>query len=66
MTSVIALTGVSLHVSVLTWRQSKDEAMCKSWDSPGELDRYVSERREQGRGPGGIFVRPASGDQPQR
>jgi len=47
---------------VLTWRQFKDVAMCKSWDPPEELDRCVSERREQGRGPWGILVRPANGD----
>lgn len=59
---VVAVTGLSLHVSVVIWRDYKDVAMCESWDAPAELERCVAERRERGRGPWGIFVRPGNGD----
>jgi hypothetical protein len=58
---VVALTGLTLHVSVLTWRDYKDRVMCESWDPPEELERCVSERRERARGPWGIFVNPGDG-----
>lgn len=57
----VAATGLTLHVSVVTWRDHKDVAMCRSWDRPERLERCISERRERARGPWGIFVR-ANGD----
>lgn len=59
---VVAVTGLTLHVSVVTWRDYKDVAMCESWDPPADRERCVSERRERGRGPWGIFVAPGNGD----
>ena len=59
---VVAAAGVSLHVSVVTWRDYKDEAMCESWDGPDELEYCVAERRAQGEGPWGIFTDRPYGD----
>jgi hypothetical protein len=59
---VVAVTGATLHVSVVTWRHHKDVAMCESWEGPAvDLDGCVAERRERGRGPWGIFVADARG-----
>jgi hypothetical protein len=59
---VIAVTGLTLHVSVVTWRHYKDVAMCESWEgSDVDMDRCVAERRERGRGPWGILVAPNGG-----
>ena len=59
---VVALTAMSLHVSVVTWRHHKDVAMCRSWDPLPELDRCIAERRARASGPWGIFVRSGNGD----
>jgi hypothetical protein len=59
---VVAVTGVTLHVSVVTWRHHKDVFMCESWEGPGvDMDRCVAGRRDRGRGPWGIFVANAGG-----
>jgi hypothetical protein len=59
---VVAVTGITLHVSVVTWRDYKDVAMCESWDGADELERCVAERRARGEGPWGIFMDRASSD----
>jgi hypothetical protein len=59
---VAAVMGLSLHVSVITWRHHKDVAMCRSWDSPERLDRCIAERRERAHGPWGIFLVRNGGD----
>ena len=53
---VVALAGLSLHFSVLTWRHHKDVAMCRSWGESEQLERCISLRRERAHGPYGIFV----------
>ncbi len=53
---VVAVAGLSLHISVLTWRHHKDMVMCRSWDARERVDRCVSQRRERAHGPYGIFV----------
>lgn len=62
MAIFVAVTGLSLHVSVLTWRHHKDVAMCRSWDLPSELDRCIAERRDRAHGPWGIFLVRNGGD----
>lgn len=57
---VFAVTGLSLHVSVLTWRHHKDVAMCRSWDLPADFDRCIVGRRERAEGPWGIFLARSS------
>lgn len=52
----LAATVMTLHVSVVTWRAYKDEAMCRSWDPPEALESCIGERRAQGEGPWGIFL----------
>lgn len=59
---VTAVTMLTLHVSVVTWRHHKDVAMCRSWDPLPELDRCIAERRARASGPWGVFVRSAGGD----
>lgn len=59
---VVAVTGVTLHISVVTWRHYKDVAMCESWEGPDvDMDRCIAERRDRARGPWGIFVANARG-----
>jgi len=57
---VVAAAGLSLHVSVLTWRHHKDVAMCRSWDLPAQFDRCIDGRRERAEGPWGIFLARSS------
>ena len=57
----VAVTGLSLHVSVITWRHHKDVVMCRSWGSPGRMDQCIAGRRERAHGPWGIYVVDASG-----
>ena len=59
---VVAVAGLTLHVSVLTWRHHKDVAMCRSWDSPGQQERCIAQRRERAFGPWGIYVVRNGGD----
>ncbi|MDQ3946016.1 MAG: hypothetical protein M3357_12870 [Actinomycetota bacterium] len=54
---IFAVTAVTLHVSVVTWRRYKDVAMCQSWEgSSVDMERCIAERRERGRGPWGVLV----------
>jgi len=58
---VVAASGFSLHISVLTWRHYKDLHMCRSWDTPEQHDQCVASRRARAEGPWGIFME-RSGD----
>ncbi len=57
----IGVSVLTLHVSMVTWRHSKDVAMCRSWDGGEDQERCISERRERGRGPWGLLVAPPGG-----
>ena len=56
LATVVAVAGLSLHFSVLTWRHHKDVHMCRSWDTPEQTDECIAARRERAHGPYGIFV----------
>ena len=55
LAAAVAVTGLSFHVSIITWRHNKDVVMCRSWGSPGRVDQCIAGRRERAHGPWGIF-----------
>jgi len=53
--AAVAITGLSLHVAMITWRHNKDVTMCRSWGSRERVDQCIAGRRERSHGPWGIF-----------